>query len=144
MSLPYDRKMVDRFLKKDVLEGVDELGGFAYQLNPSIPAVATAIHAGHKVRDELLPLMALDEAGRLFEEDAATEEFVKGLPSAIWGLDSRAEYDLNRPSENTLPLTPEQFWGTRVYREHPSAAMNQKSMAKYEAFTGFWRVICKP
>ncbi len=137
MSLSYDRHLVDRFLREEHIEETDELGGFAYRLNLSVPAIATAIHAGHRVRDELLPLMALDEEGRLFEEDAATDELIKGLPSAVWGLDSRAEYDLNRPPDSTLPLTPEQFWGIRVYRDQPSDAMNQKSMAKFHAFYRF-------
>ena len=137
MSLLYDRKLVDEFLKAETLEGVDELGGFAYRLDLSVPTVATAIHAGHSVREELLPLMALDEAGRLFEEDAATDEMIQGAQSAIWGLDSRAEYDLNRPPEIALPLTPERFWGTRVYSEQPTEVMNAVSMAKFNAFYRF-------
>jgi len=137
MPLDYDRQLVAFLRKNDRIEGVDELGGFAYRLDLSVPTVATAIHAGHNVRKELLPLMELDEAGRRFEEDAATDEMIQGAPSAIWGLDSRAEYDLNRPPENALPLTPEQFWGTRVYREQPGAEMNRTSLAKFTAFHRF-------
>jgi len=62
---------------------------------------------------------------------------IQGLPSAIWGLDSRVEYDLNRPPEIALPLTPEQFWGTWAYRITPTDAMNARSMAKYHAFHRF-------
>jgi len=137
MKLPFDEKLVQKFLTEERLEGVDERGGFGYQLDLSVPAIATAIHAGHKVRDELLPLMALDEAGRLFEEDAATDEMIRGLPSTIWGLDSRAEYDLNRSPDVALPLTPERFWGTRVYETQPTKAMNEQSMAKFNSFYRF-------
>lgn len=137
MSLSFDHTLVDTFLNGEGLEGTDELGGFSYRLDLSVPVLATAIHAGHNVRPELLPLMSLDEAGRLFEEDAATDTMIQGAPSIIWGLDSRAEYDLNRPPENALPLTPEQFWGTRVYREQPTEAMNAASLAKYRSFHRF-------
>ncbi len=137
MSLSIDQNLVDMFLHEERVEGTDELGGFAYHLDLSSPSLATAIHAGHKVRDDLLPLMALDEAGRLFEEDAATHEMIKGCPSAIWGLDSRAEYDLNRSAQDALPLTPGQFWGARVYKSQPSETMNRQSMAKFHAFYRF-------
>lgn len=137
MTNSIDQTLVDMFLHEERVEGSDMLGGFAYQLDMSSPAIATAVHGGHRIRDELLPLMALDEAGRLFEEDAATDEMIKGVPSAIWGLDSRAEYDLNRAPQDALPLTPEQFWGTRVYQEQPSESMNRRSMAKYNAFYRF-------
>ncbi len=137
MSLPFDQNLFDKFLQTDRHEGVDDLGGFAYQLDLSLPAIATAIHAGHQVRSELLPLMEITEAGRLFEEDAATDEIIQGFPSAIWALDSRVEYDINRPPADALPLTPEKFWGTRVYRTPPSDAMNARSIEKFYAFYRF-------
>ena len=137
MPLPFDQKLYDMFLQADRHEGVDDLGGFAYQLDLSIPAIATAIHAGHRVRNELLPLMEITAACRLFEEDAATDEIIRDFPSAIWGLDSRAEYDINRPPEDALPLTPEKFWGTRVYQTPPGDAMNARSIEKFHAFYRF-------
>ena len=137
MSLPFDQNLFDKFLQADRHEGVDELGGFAYHLDLSVPAVATAIHAGHQVRNELLPLMEITAAERLFEEDSATDEMIKDFPSAIWGLDSRAEYDLNRPPADALPLTPEKFWGIRVYRTPPSDDMNARSLEKFHAFHRF-------
>jgi N-formylglutamate amidohydrolase len=137
MSLPFDQQLYDMFLQADRHEGVDDLGGFAYHLDLSVPAIATAIHAGHRVRKELLPLLEITEAGRLFEEDAATDEMIQGFSSAIWGLDSRVEYDINRPPADALPLTPEKFWGTRVYRTPPSDAMNARSLEKFHAFYRF-------
>jgi N-formylglutamate amidohydrolase len=137
MSLPFDQNLFDKFLQADRHEGVDDLGGFAYHLDLSVPAIATAIHAGHRVRNELLPLMEITEAGRLFEEDAATDEMIQGFPSAIWALDSRVEYDINRPPADALPLTPEKFWGTRVYQTPPSNDMNARSLEKFHAFYRF-------
>jgi len=135
MAIPFDPDIVEMLLAQDTCAG--EAEGFAWRLGLRQPSLAAAIHAGHRVRPELLPLMALSEAGRLYEEDAATEQFVADCPNALWALDSRAEYDLNRPAELALPLTPERFWGTRVYAGQPDAAMNAHGLAKHEAFYRF-------
>ncbi|MBT6341178.1 MAG: N-formylglutamate amidohydrolase [Desulfobacula sp.] len=119
------------------IQGTDPLGGFAYHLDFSLPFIATAIHAGHHVRKELLPFMALDSEGRRFEEDTGTKLMIKGLGNSVWALESRAVYDLNRSREIALPLTPEKFWGTRVYRTLPTPEMNQKSLENYDSFYRF-------
>jgi hypothetical protein len=96
-----------------------------------------AIHAGHNVREELIALMQIPEKERLFEEDPATDRMIQGNANTIWGLDSRAEYDLNRPAEEALPLKPEQFWGVQVYRAALPDDMKRRSLAKHEAFYRF-------
>lgn len=93
-----------------------------------------AIHAGHTVRRELLPLMALAPDQRMFEEDTGTDFMVQGQSNAIWGLESRAVYDLNRDTDMALPLVPEKFWGTRVYKTAPTAQMNIRSLESHDAF----------
>ena len=143
MTIPFDKHIVAALIASDRVRGVEPSGGFAYNLDLSVPWVATAIHAGHAVRQELLPLMALGEKGRLAEEDAATDRIIGCCPSRLWGLDSRAEYDLNRPPDQALPLTPEMFWGTRVYGSPPTAVMNRRSMEKYEAFFRFAASVIK-
>ena len=40
------------------------------------PVVATAIHAGHVVRDELAPYLAIDPEDRRREEDPLTDYFL--------------------------------------------------------------------
>ncbi len=119
------------------IQGTDPLGGFAYHLDFSLPFIAVAIHAGHHVREELLPLMALDSGQRRFEEDTATDLMIKGLGNAVWALESRAVYDLNRSLDMALPLDPERFWGTRVYKTLPTPEMNRKSRECYESFYRF-------
>jgi hypothetical protein len=137
MAIPFDPELVDRLRGGTRHQGVDATGGFAYDIDLRVPCLATAIHAGHRVRQELAPLMAIGEMERLFEEDPATDEMVRGTPSCLWALDSRTEYDLNRPLRAALPLTPEQFWGVRVYREPPTPEMNRRSLEKYRAFYRF-------
>lgn len=137
MTIPHDPDLTRRFHRQHRLAGTGPGGGFAYQLDFSCPYLVTAIHAGHGMREELLPRVGLDEEDRRFEEDTATDEIIKGIGSTIWALDSRAEYDLNRPETTALPLTPEQFWGLQVYRTPPSEDMNRRSLAKYAAFYSF-------
>lgn len=119
------------------LTKTDPRDGFAWHLDFSLPFIATAIHAGHHVREDLIPFMADDEHQRKFEEDTGTDLMINGLGNAVWGLESRAVYDLNRSREIALPLTPERFWGIRVYDKQPTEAMNQKSLAAYDAFYRF-------
>ncbi len=137
MSIPCDPEVMDRLQSAKRLQGEGAGGGFAFELNLSTPALAVAIHAGHSVRKELLPLMQIPEKDRLFEEDPATDRMIRGSANAVWGLDSRAEYDLNRTVEKAVPLTAEQFWGVQVYREAPTQDMVHRSLEKYEAFYRF-------
>jgi hypothetical protein len=137
LAIPHDPDLIHRFRQQQCLSGTGPGGGFAYQLDFSLPYLVTAIHAGHRMRDELRPLAELDEEDRRFEEDAATDAIIRGVGSTIWGLDSRAEYDLNRPETTALPLTPEQFWGLQVYRKPPGEEMNRRSLAKHAAFYRF-------
>ena len=123
----------------NIIQGTDPLGEFSYHLDFSLPYIAVAIHAGHNVRKELLPLMALNSDMRKFEEDHGTDIMIKGLGNAVWALESRAVYDLNRPKDMALPLTPEQFWNTRLYKTLPTPEMNKKSLGNYESFYKFMK-----
>jgi hypothetical protein len=137
MTIPSNPEMLELLSTNRIIMGRGGLGGFAYTVDPSAPYMATAIHAGGKVRDALLPLMKIGPEERYFEEDPATDTMIQGAASAIWGLDSRSEYDLNRPSTEALPLTPEQFWGVQVYMRQPSQRMNRESLTKYHQFYEF-------
>ncbi len=137
MSIPCDPEIIEKLRSAKRLQGRSATGGFAFDLDLSTPALVVAIHAGHSVREELLPLMQIPEKERLFEEDPATDRMIRGNANAIWGLDSRAEYDLNRPAEEALPLKPGQFWGVQVYRTALPEDMKRRSLAKHEAFYRF-------
>jgi hypothetical protein len=137
MSIPFEPEVLEQLRAAKRLQGKSAAGGFAFDLDLSTSALALAVHAGHRVREELLPLMQIPEKDRLFEEDPATDRMIRGSANAIWGLDSRAEYDLNRPKEEAIPLRAEQFWGVEVYRVSPTPDMIRRSAEKYEAFYRF-------
>jgi hypothetical protein len=136
-TIPENREVLRRLSTHRIIRGRGSLDGFAYVVDPSAPYMAAAIHAGSKVRKALLPLMKISRQERYFEEDPATDTMIQGAASAIWGLDSRSEYDLNRPWTEALPLTPEQFWGVPVYGKQPGRKMIRASLAKYHQFYEF-------
>ena len=72
MSIPCEPEVIERLRSTKRLQGKSATGGFAFDLDLSTPALVVAIHAGHNVREELLPLMQISEKDRLFEEDPAT------------------------------------------------------------------------
>lgn len=138
MTIPVDPAVLERLRRGEPISGTDSSGGFAFEVSPSCPYLLTAIHAGHAVPFELASRMAITEEGRRFEEDPATDAMIRGAPSAIWGLVSRAVVDLNRPEALALPLTPERFWGVRVYDRAPTEQMNRRSL---ELHAGFYRFV---
>ena len=98
------------------------------------PLVATAIHDGHELREELLDYVALDEAGRLREEDPFTGNWTKVAPTRVVGLRSRFETDLNRPRDKSVYRTPEDAWGLKVWKDALPDAVASRSHAEYDAF----------
>lgn len=64
--------------------------------------VCTAIHNGHQLREVLAKNCVLSERERLYEENPFTGEMISSMPITLIGLDSRYEYDLNRPAETCV------------------------------------------
>ncbi len=98
------------------------------------PLVATALHDGHEVREELLEHMALDELARLREEDPYSGLWTALAPTRIVGLRSRFEIDLNRPRDKALYRTAEDAWGLNVWKNELPDDVAQRSWDQHEAF----------
>jgi N-formylglutamate amidohydrolase len=98
------------------------------------PLLATAIHDGHEVRAEVADLLALDDAGRLREEDPHTGRWTTVAQNRVVARRSRFEVDLNRPPETAVYRTPDDAWGLDVWRAPPSDALVQRSMDVYRGF----------
>ena len=98
------------------------------------PVVVTAIHSGHAVRDELLEIMALDEAGRLREEDPFTDAWISISDNYILPERSRFEIDLNRERDEAVYLSAEDAWGLTLWNTPPTTEMVLRSLDEYDAF----------
>jgi len=99
------------------------------------PVLATAIHHGHELRPEVAQAIALDDAGRLREEDPFTGDAARGAPMHIVVHRSRFEVDLNRAAAGAVYTTPGQSWGLKVWKPgEPNEALVACSLAIHAAY----------
>ena len=98
------------------------------------PLVAAATHDGHAVRQDLAPLLALDDDQRLREEDPFTGMWTAMAPTRIVGLRSRFEVDLNRPRDECVYLQPKDAWGLNVWNQPLPEDFAERSRKEHDAF----------
>ncbi|WP_051881573.1 N-formylglutamate amidohydrolase [Parvularcula oceani] len=98
------------------------------------PVLATAVHAGHVMRDELKPYLAISEQDQRREEDPMTGLWSTVGDDAFRNYTSRFQADLNRPRDSAIYLKPEDSWGLQVWKETPPDEMIERSLAVYDAF----------
>jgi N-formylglutamate amidohydrolase len=98
------------------------------------PLVACAIHDGHAMRPEISSLIQLDTSARRYEEDPHTGAWTSIAPTRIISLRSRFEFDLNRPREKAVYLSPDDCWGLNVWKSPPSSAIVARSLTAYDEF----------
>lgn len=103
------------------------------------PVLATAVHNGHQVRDELRPLYALSEEERRREEDPLTGVWTAVGDDSFRCHVSRFEVDLNRPPEQAVYVKPEDAWGLEVWRTEPSAGMVTQAQTMHSTFHAFMK-----
>ena len=83
--------------------------------NADTPFWAFAIHDGHRIDQDLQPFMALSNQERLREEDPFTATIADIPVNQFIVETSRFQTDLNRDTENSVYLKPEQAWGLHVF-----------------------------
>ena len=98
------------------------------------PVMATAIHAGHMIRQSLHPWLRLDEGGRMREEDPLTSYFLPAADTLVRANRSRFEFDLNRPPAIAVTTDPEDIWGLEVWDRALPEEERQRSLALHAAF----------
>jgi N-formylglutamate deformylase len=103
--------------------------------------VACAIHDGHYVRPDVLECLALSETQRLYEEDPFTASWTTIAGTRIVAGRSRFEFDLNRPREKAIYLSPADAWGLDVWRCAPPSSVVEESLRAYDAFYADLRLI---
>ncbi len=113
-------------------------GILQWRMDRPSPVLAIAMHAGHRVRPELLECMAASEAARLTEEDPGTERLLEAFPVALWTEVSRFEVDLNRLREHAAYTTPDTCWGIQLYGELPPEPALERSRRRHDEA---WAVI---
>lgn len=98
------------------------------------PVFATALHAGHEVRNELLSMMALEESNRRREEDPLTDLLATVGDQFFQSHVSRFEVDLNRERSKAVYVRPDDAWGLRVWKRAPSQSEIEESLKTHDEF----------
>lgn len=98
------------------------------------PVLGLAVHAGHEVRPELLPLMNIDETTRLREEDPYTDHWARACHNQLLTRRSRFEVDLNRDPSAAICIQPEDCWNLDVWNQPVDEAVIRQSLAEHAAF----------
>lgn len=98
------------------------------------PTVGLAVHAGHEIRPDLLPIMEIDEITRLREEDPYTDHWTLACHNRLLTRRSRFEVDLNRQPSDAICVQPEDCWNLNVWREPVGEDVVRKSLAEHAAF----------
>ena len=124
----------DHIENQKPFEAITPMATAFIRIKKYVPCFGLAIHAGHRVREELLSKMAIDEREREYEEDTFVDEFISDYPMQMIALDSRYEYDLNRSSDQAVYLKPFQSWGKKVWRTPPTKEELAISYQKWDEF----------
>lgn len=98
------------------------------------PIIATAIHDGHIMREDLRKLSALTVEERVREEDPYTRYMAEVSENRATSIISRFEADLNRVRENAIYRKPEDAWGLNLWKSEPSNEMIEESLNYYDSF----------
>jgi hypothetical protein len=98
------------------------------------PLVGVALHAGHNLRSEVVPLLAIDEESRFREEDPYSDYWTQVCGTQILTLRSRFEVDLNRPPDQAIYQTADDAWGIRVWLESPDQSIVEASLMEHNRF----------
>jgi N-formylglutamate amidohydrolase len=106
-----------------------------YQIRPiECPVIATAIHDGHFIDDQLRPFLLLDETQRFREEDPYTSYMAAIPASQAIVSSSRFQCDFNRPPEQAIYKKPGDAWGLRVWRGPLPDYLQLQLIDYYHAF----------
>lgn len=119
---------------KTPFEAISPIGSMLIRIKEYTPVVALLPHTGHRVREEIASKMSIEDDSRLADEDASLTPLVENFPVQIFGLDSRYEYDVDRPRGEAIYLKPFQSWGKKVWVNPPSKDEIDASLQKYDEF----------
>jgi uncharacterized protein (TIGR02421 family) len=133
-------RIISNIQRGITFEAESEDGSFYIKVDEYVPYVCTAIHDGHKLRPSLEKNCLLNDDERWYEEDPFTGDFIESLPIQIIGLDSRYEYDLNRPPATCVFETA---WGKEVWKKPLTKEEHSISLNKHNGFYSTLEALLK-
>lgn len=127
--------IIGRINLAETFSAVADDYSFTIKIDTYVPFMCAAIHDGHQFRQELWNNCLHTEYDRWYEEDPETKRMIDTQPIVLAGMDSRFEYDLNRPPEEAVFETA---WGKQLWKNPLPSEMKQKSLDKHR---NFYRVV---
>ncbi|MBU0942824.1 MAG: flavohemoglobin expression-modulating QEGLA motif protein [Proteobacteria bacterium] len=126
-----EEEILLRIERKESVTAVVDTGAFSIKIDRYVPAVCTAIHAGHTLRRQIAGNLLLDEGKRQYEEDPYTGVMLASFPIVLQGLDSRYLYDLNRPPGES---TPKESSGKTVWNNSLSVKEQKENISRHDSY----------
>ncbi len=68
VNIPCDPGIIEQIGSLTRFSGVSPTGGYSFNIDLAVPYIAMAIHAGHNVRNELLPFIHISENARFLKK----------------------------------------------------------------------------
>jgi len=131
MQILSEKEIVLRIRRLEPFTAVIDTGAFNIKIDRYVPAITTAIHTGHAVRKQIAENLLLDESERKYEEDPYTGDMLASFPIVLQGLDSRYQYDLNRPPDDCIY---EKAWGKRVWRRPLTSKEREEGLSLHNSY----------
>ena len=129
------QQLIDNIRARRPFAAEIDSGAFQVRIRRFVPAIATAVHDGHRVGDELAANMEVTEDQRRFEEDPYTGAIADEFDISLRAVDSRYCYDLNRRPELSIY---DWAWGHNVWLEPLADDRRQPLLARHAAY---YRVV---
>lgn len=133
-----EKDFIAALKKGEPFEAALENGALAIKVQEWVPYLCTAIHAGSCLREDLRKKCALAKGERFQEEDPFTDKLIEYFPITVIGLDSRYEYDLNRPPEGCVHKVA---WDKEVWQGDLTEAETKESFEKHASFYRILKVL---
>ena len=124
-------EIIDKINNQEIFHAVSDDYSFSIKIDQYVHYVCAAVHNGHQFRKELWSNCIHTQYERWYEEDPATKTMIQSHPIVIAGIDSRFEYDLNRPPEYAIY---DDAWRKKLWRSSLSKKTKQKSLSKHHNF----------
>jgi N-formylglutamate amidohydrolase len=142
---PYSLHEIEEKLCKNELpfSGITELGSSEFHFEAPAFHAGVSMHSGHRVRKEILEILAVPEEDRYREEDPFMDRFISDFPIRICGRDSRFEYDLNRNPYRALYDYDKPQWGLKVWNRELTEKERLQSINKHREFHGLLELVCR-
>ncbi len=131
MQILSEKEIVRRIRRQESFTAAIDTGAFSIKIDRYVPVISTAIHAGHAVRKRIADNLLLNESERKYEEDPYTGDMLASFPVVLQGLDSRYQYDLNRPPDKCIY---EEAWGKKVWRKPLAPEERKDSLSSHSSY----------